>query len=558
STFTRRTPNGRPTIGVPIANTQAFVLSASAQLQPVGVPGELHLGGAGLARGYLGRPELTAERFVDNPIHDASVRRLYRTGDLVRWLPDGHLEFLGRLDQQVKIRGFRIELGEIDARLGACDGVREAAVVALDHAGESQLVAYVVPRDAHATSAPALRAALAAFLPAYMIPAAFVFLPALPLTPNGKLDRKRLPMPDDARKSSREYEPPRSRTETAIASVWQTLLDYSPVGRHDHFFEVGGHSLTALKLLDSLSKRFAVPLTAAMLFRSPSIEQLAREIDAARTGHDVEPPVERFRDGAVTVAPLLLVPPIGGSSLCYGDLVNALGYPGVVWGCQQTREIVAAETTGSAAGLAALYVRAWLERAKHTEVCLLGWSFGGVVGFEMASELEKRGVRVRWLGLIDTHLPAPGGDTLDRQALATFALDLGFDAEELAQWQHLVHDGESDALRFLWTNGRRTGRLPAAITLDELTERYRITAANLRRLADYRPSSTWQGPADYFLAARDGAATAARRSADVWRTRLPDIAVTEVDADHFSIVKSRHAQSIARLVTLKLEELIPA
>ncbi|KVG45651.1 non-ribosomal peptide synthetase [Burkholderia sp. MSMB0265] len=563
STCALRTPRGRPSIGSPISNTQAFVLSAAGQLQPVGVPGELFLGGAGLARGYLGRPELTAERFVDNPLHDSPVRRLYRTGDLVRWLPDGQLEFLGRLDHQVKIRGFRIELGEIDARLGACDGVREAAVIALERAGDAQLVAYVVPHDPQAASAANLRAALAAFLPAYMIPAAFVFLDALPLTPNGKLDRKRLPVPDDARASSRDSEPPRGPTETAVAAVWQTLLDYAPVGRHDHFFEMGGHSLTALKLLDHLAKRFAVPLTAAMLFRSPSIEQLAREIDAARTGHDVEPPVERFRDGAAAVAPLLLVPPIGGSSLCYGDLVNALDYPGVVWGCQQTREIVAAETTGSAAGLAALYARAWLERAEHAEVCLLGWSFGGVVGFEMAGELEKHGVKVRWLGLIDTHLSVPGGETLGRQALATFALDLGFAADELAQWKHLVPDGdidgeESDALRHLWTIGRDTGRLPAAITLDELTERYRITAANLRRLAGYLPRPAWQGPADYFLAARDAQAAAARRSADVWRTRLPELAVTDVDADHFSIVKSRHAQAIARLVTLKLEELIPA
>lgn len=313
STCALRTPRGRPSIGSPISNTQAFVLSAAGQLQPVGVPGELFLGGAGLARGYLGRPELTAERFVDNPVLDSPVRRLYRTGDLVRWLPDGQLEFLGRLDHQVKIRGFRIELGEIDARLGACDGVREAAVIALEHAGDAQLVAYVVPHAPQAASAANLRAALAAFLPAYMIPAAFVFLDALPLTPNGKLDRKRLPVPDDARVSSRDSDPPRGPTETAVAAVWQTLLDYAPVGRHDHFFEMGGHSLTALKLLDHLAKRFAVPLTAAMLFRSPSIEQLAREIDAARTGHDVEPPVERFRDGAAAVAPLLLVPPIGGS-----------------------------------------------------------------------------------------------------------------------------------------------------------------------------------------------------------------------------------------------------
>jgi hypothetical protein len=239
-------------IGRPIANTQVYILDGRRQPVPMGVSGELYIGGAGVARGYLNRPEMTAERFVEVE----GLGRLYRTGDLGRWLGDGNIEFQGRNDFQVKIRGFRIELGEIEAKLLGCAGVREAVVVAReDVAGEQRLVAYMVPQAEAALEAAALRQQLSAVLPEYMVPSAFVSLPALPLTPNGKLDRRALPAPDASAVVSRGYEPPQGEVETTIAQIWQELLGLEQVGRHDHFFELGGHSLMVITMLERLRQK---------------------------------------------------------------------------------------------------------------------------------------------------------------------------------------------------------------------------------------------------------------------------------------------------------------
>src|SRR6202041_200574 len=214
---------------------------------PIGVSGEIYIGGAGVARGYLNRPELTAERFVADPFSGEACARLYRTGDLGRWRPDGSIEYLGRNDHQVKIRGFRIELGEIESRLLNCPGLREAVVLAReDQPGEKRLVAYFTgePDIPVAT----LRSHLADTLPDYMVPAAYVRLEALPLTPNGKLDRRALPAPEDDAYGERAYEAPEGPIETAIAAIWSELLHLERIGRHDNFFELGGLSLLAVSL----------------------------------------------------------------------------------------------------------------------------------------------------------------------------------------------------------------------------------------------------------------------------------------------------------------------
>ncbi|WP_197360028.1 AMP-binding enzyme, partial [Ralstonia solanacearum] len=217
-------------IGRRIPDLRVYVLDAQGEPVPVGVTGEMYIGGAGVARGYLNRPELTAERFVVNPFHGEGRERMYRTGDLGRWLPDGSLEYQGRADAQVKLRGFRIELGEIEARLSQCVGVREAAVtVREDTPGEPRLVAYYVSGEA--IEAQALREQLQSSLPEYMVPAAYVKLDRLPLTPNGKLDRKGLPAPEGQAYASTAYEAPQGEVEVALAGIWQTLLGVERVGR---------------------------------------------------------------------------------------------------------------------------------------------------------------------------------------------------------------------------------------------------------------------------------------------------------------------------------------
>ncbi|WP_248141655.1 non-ribosomal peptide synthetase [Burkholderia gladioli] len=263
-------------IGRPIANTRIYLLDAYGQPVPLGAVGELYIGGAGVARGYLNQPELSAERFLNDPFHSAPGARMYRTGDLARYQADGNLEFLGRNDQQVKIRGFRIEPGEIETHLASHPAVREAVVIAREDApGEKRLVAYVTPnQEVPEDLALVLRTYLGARLPEYMVPAAYVMLQALPLTPNGKLDRRALPAPDSSAYAQRGYEPPQGEAEIILASIWAELLGLERVGRHDNFFELGGHSLLAVQLIGRL-RRLGLSVEIRVLFGSPSLSSLA-------------------------------------------------------------------------------------------------------------------------------------------------------------------------------------------------------------------------------------------------------------------------------------------
>ncbi len=277
-----RDERGAPVpIGAPITGTDTWVLDGALNPVAPGVPGELYLGGAGLARGYHGRAALTAERFVANPFAGHG-ERLYRTGDLVRWRADGVLDYLGRLDHQVKLRGLRIELGEIEAALLTQPAVQAAVVVAVPVQGEPQLVAYVVTDAEQPTGA--LRDALAEQLPDYMVPACFVPLPALPLSPNGKVDRRALPAP--ALPETSCGEPPQGDTETTLAAIWCALLGHERVCRTDHFFALGGHSLMALKLQMRVQEQCAVSLPLRACFDHPTLRALAAEIDRLRGDGD--------------------------------------------------------------------------------------------------------------------------------------------------------------------------------------------------------------------------------------------------------------------------------
>ncbi|WP_164021814.1 non-ribosomal peptide synthetase, partial [Pyxidicoccus trucidator] len=283
STFTRVPEGpGEPTIGLPLPQTSAYILNPRLQLQPVGVPGELYLAGAGLARGYLAQPALTAERFVPDAFSPTPGARMYRTGDLVRRRADGQLEYLGRTDFQVKVRGFRIELGEIEASLRQYPGVQQVLVMAReDVPGDKRLVAYVVPPAG--VDADALRTHVRKSLPDFMVPSAFVPLEALPLTPNGKVDRRALPAPGASLlASSSTYVAPASPTEERLASIWAQVLRVEKVGRHDDFFALGGHSLLATQLVSRVRSTLDVELPLRALFEAPTVEGLAARIESAR------------------------------------------------------------------------------------------------------------------------------------------------------------------------------------------------------------------------------------------------------------------------------------
>ena len=288
-------------IGKPIANAQLYVLNDVLQIAPIGTPGELYIGGAGLARGYLNRPELMAERFIDNPFYDEadpnSSERLYKTGDLVRYLPDGNIEFLGRIDHQVKVRGFRIELGEIEHQLISHDEVNEAVVIARDsEVGDKRLVAYVTHAEASSMLIvegeegheqaqalrhefiDSLRSELGHSLPDYMVPSAYVILEQLPLTPNGKLDRKALPAPDMT-SQQKAYVAPTTQTQKLLCEIWEEVLGVERVGITDNFFELGGHSLLVVRAITQINTQLNVNLSLIDLFGALTVKELNHKIE---------------------------------------------------------------------------------------------------------------------------------------------------------------------------------------------------------------------------------------------------------------------------------------
>ena len=275
-------------IGKQIANTSTYILNEYLQPTPVGVIGELYIGGDGLAKGYLNRPDLTAEKFIDNPFGEG---KLYKTGDLCRYLPDGNIEFIGRIDNQVKIRGFRVELGEIEATLDQYEKIKETVVLAKEkEKKEKYLVAYITSHQK--ISASLLREYLGDKLPDYMIPNAFVFLDEFPLTPNGKIDTKALPNPNFETQRENEYIPPSRETEITLASIWQEILGVKKIGINDNFFSLGGHSLLATQVISRIRNQFNIELPLRNLFEYPTISQLALEIDKQETNIDtIEIPI---------------------------------------------------------------------------------------------------------------------------------------------------------------------------------------------------------------------------------------------------------------------------
>ena len=318
----RRAGGGSP-IGQRIPDLRSYILDARRQPVPIGVAGELYVGGAGVARGYLNRPELTAERFLPDPFASEPGARMYKTGDLGRWLADGTIEFLGRNDFQVKIRGFRIELGEIEARLAEAPGMREAVVLAREDSPGRQAPGGLCRGRGrgHAPGAGHAARALGASLPEYMLPGAFVALEKLPLTPNGKLDRQALPAPEDEALVQRSYEAPVGEIEVTLAHLWSDLLHVERVGRHDHFFELGGHSLLAVQLVERL-RRHQLQIELLTVFDAPSLQAMASRIKQEQVQALPYEVVPVRTDGSRR--PLFLFHPGGGSVAAYERLPASL------------------------------------------------------------------------------------------------------------------------------------------------------------------------------------------------------------------------------------------
>ncbi|MGW4637723.1 MFS transporter [Sphaerisporangium sp. NPDC004334] len=376
----------RVPIGTPIANTALYVLGESMDPAPIGVPGELYIGGAGLARGYLNRPALTADRFVPDPFGPPGSR-LYRTGDLVRRRPDGALEFLGRLDTQVKLRGLRIELGEIEAALRALPDVRDAAVIVR----EDRLVAYLVPDGADVS---AVRAELKKTLPDYMVPSGYVGLAALPLSPNGKLDRGALPAPVAGRDAAVEFAPPVTPTELAIAEVWSELLGVETVGLDDDFFDLGGHSLLAIQVVARLRGRVDGQVGVMDVFKHPTVRELAALADVPADRRGPRELLHRLSAAGSTtpVVSYVCVPYGGGSAVVYQPLADALPDGHALWSVAiPGHDVGVDEGTLPFDDLAEACVREILDKVEGPVILYGHCGVGSALTVELARRLEAAG-----------------------------------------------------------------------------------------------------------------------------------------------------------------------
>jgi surfactin family lipopeptide synthetase A len=393
--------DGPVPIGRPIANTQVFILDGHRQLVPLGIVGELYIGGSGLARSYFARPELTAERFVESPFDPNA--RLYRTGDRGRWLADGTLECLGREDNQVKIRGFRIEPGEVESALARHPAVGQCIVVAReDSHGDKILVAYLEPQPDHpAPVVSDLREYLANDLPAYMVPSAFVVLEKLPLTPNGKIDRNALPSPNQEHiGGSPEIAARLDPIEQMLVQIWSRILRIKSISIHDNFFNLGGHSLLAVRVIAEIERLVKRRLPLATFFKAPTIEKLAQILRGEMSPSGWSPLVAIQPSGSRP--PFFCMHGAGGTVLIYRDLSRHLGLDQPFYGLQSQGLDGSRPPLETIEEMAAIYVREIRRVQPHGPYFVGGYCGGGTIAYEVAQQLRADGQQVALLALFDT------------------------------------------------------------------------------------------------------------------------------------------------------------
>ncbi|MFD5414486.1 amino acid adenylation domain-containing protein [Streptomyces nojiriensis] len=559
-TYWQCRPDGGDTvpIGRPIANMRTHVLDRRLAEVPLGVTGELFLEGVGLADGYHAQPELTAERFIEHTGPDGVTRHLYRTGDLARHRPDGALEYAGRTDHQLKIRGFRVEPGEIEAVLAEHPGVRDCAVLPR---GE-RLVGYFVPDAAGPDTAPAgpgpdeLAAHARERLPEYMVPSAWVRLDALPLTANGKLDRAALPDPDPADlRGGAEPIPPRDALESRLAGIWERLLDGGPVGVHDDFFESGGHSIDALRLIGRINQAFGERLGVSAVLEHPTVARQAALLRGRHIAVAPDPVVRLQPEG--TLDPLFLVHPIGGNVFCYRTLAAELGTERPVFGLTApglTDPGAAPDATVEE--LAAAHLEALRRIRPVGPYHLAGWSFGGLLAHEMAVQLRAAGQEVATLVLLDTGYPEPGHvPDGESELLEWFHEDLarsaGFDpsGESVSALRSALRSVTDTTARLtvLAEQVERDGFAPG-LDPQDLARHYAVFRTGIRAAAAYEPPAA---PCPVlFLQSGTGAR---ERAADRWAARA-EAGFTRHDAatDHYGLMRPPHSTRAAALLRAAL------
>ncbi|MFE0443144.1 amino acid adenylation domain-containing protein [Streptomyces fungicidicus] len=531
-------PAGPVPIGRPMANTAAYVLDRRLRPVDVGMTGELYVSGAGLARGYLGQPDLTSSRFVADPFGPPGAR-MYRTGDLVRWNSEGNLVFTGRADEQVKIRGFRIELGETEAVLSGLPGVRQAvAVVRADRPGDQRLVAYVVPEHGVSLETAGLRDALRVVLPDYQVPSAFVVLDELPLSPNRKVDRAALPAPADLRQVGTA---PRDEAERVLCELFGEVLGLSGVSTEDSFFDLGGHSLLATRLISRIRDALGIRLGIRALFETPTVAGLARRVRGDGGGNSFDVLVALREHGNGT--PVFCVHPASGFAWSFSGLLRHLGDDVPVYGLQ-SRGMAGSALPRSVAEVAEDYVEQIQKVQPDGPYRLVGYSFGGIVAHEMAARLQEAGKTVELLAVLDT-VPRTGAEPVfDREdvhdGLFRAMLELGgYDLTGLAGRRL---DADSVAA-MLAERGGMFGDLDA----EQLRRLNEVMANNTRMAATHAPRR-YRGDVHLFVAT-DGV----RLDPTGWRPYVDGQVIEQpVATDHAGMTRPRSLEAVGQVLARAL------
>jgi len=532
-------------IGRPLTNRATYILTKYGDPVPVGVPGELYIGGHCLARGYLKRPDLTAQNFVPDPFSSEPGTRLYKTGDLARYLSDGNIEFLGRIDDQVKVRGFRIELGEIEAALRQHPAVRETVVLARENApGEKHLVAYVVAQGESPPTASELRVFLKEKLPDYMMPAVFVPLAALPLMPNGKVNRSALPEPGRTRSEpGRAFVAPRNPLELQITSLWEEVLGIRPIGVTDNFFELGGHSLAAVRLFALIERRLGKKVPLATVFQGATVEHLAKILAqyAQAPSHSslvaIQPGGNR--------RPFFLIHPAGGHVFPYVHLAHHLGSDQPSYGLQARGLEEGQEPHSRIEDMAAYYIEALRTVQPWGPYLLGGWSMGGVVALEMAQQFRAQGQRVALLALLDTRIPTADEELADEDFDARLLIDfVRYFGLSLDLRDSLARLPKHELLERVLEHAKRAGLMPSDIEVSQAQPFIELCKADFRATQNY-VLHHYPGRITLFKAGQELAGTSSDPTLGWSEWAAGGVDVHVVPGNHATMVYKPHVEVLA-------------
>ena len=513
-------------IGRPIANTRIYILGKNLQPLPVGIAGDLYVAGPGLARGYLNRPEITAEKFVRDPFSNDPSARMYKTGDLARFLASGEIEFAGRTDDQVKIRGYRVELEEIEAVLGSHAGAREVVVMARENSsGEKSLVAYVVPSREQVPTNSELRSYLKQKLPHYMVPSAFVLLEALPKTPNGKVDKRALPAPKASDfAETQEYVSPTDELETQLAKIWETVLDKQPIGIRDNFFELGGHSLLAARLMHRIEQSLGQRLPLAALLQAPTVEQLSGLLRQEKWSSSWSSLVAIQSGGSRPS--FFCVHGVGGNVVGFRDLARHLGSDQPFYALQPQGLDGKRECLTSIPQMAERYIQEIRRVQPEGPYRIGGYSFGGLVAYEMAQQLEARGEEVALLGLFDTY---PGKmESRGSQLKNLFSLPL------------------KEQASFVWKKGTFVlMTLRKRLELQMLPRALRNVRQACAKAAGAYDVQPYSGRVTLFRVREKSVGSLNDPYAIWWRVAAGGVDLREISGDHLSLLKEPQVRFLA-------------